>query len=265
MINRVTEDQFTYSISKGYYNHESHIHKNKKQQEKIINRSNCKKIYELLSNETHKTADINKYINYLTIIFENWESLWDFNSNFKLCRLNYDTYINKIRAIKKIVRKMTRKRQRKRKKKKHSMRSHASPQTKNNIEISKNNKSKSIKINETNTNTNKYKGTDQYSDIVKHEKINNLPLLFAFGKGNGNMTVSNTKGSGPKGPIKRIVKELSKEALVILTDEYNSSKFSYCCDKELKQSFCAKALKRKSMEYRFSVKTQKLPTFQEKM
>ena len=29
MINRVTEDQFTYSISKGFYNHESHINKNK--------------------------------------------------------------------------------------------------------------------------------------------------------------------------------------------------------------------------------------------
>ena len=115
MINRVTEDQFTYSISKGFYNHESHINKNKNLRERIINKSDCREIYELLSNETHKTADLNKYTNYLKIIFENWIRLWQFNSNLKLCRLNYDTYINKGRAIKKIVNKMTRKRQRKRK------------------------------------------------------------------------------------------------------------------------------------------------------
>ena len=35
---------------------------------------------------------------------------------------------------------------------------------------------------------------------MKHEKIKDLPLLFAFGKGNGKMTVNNTKNSGPKGP-----------------------------------------------------------------
>ena len=46
MINRVTEDQFTYSISKGYYNHESHINKNKNLRERIIKKSACKEIYE---------------------------------------------------------------------------------------------------------------------------------------------------------------------------------------------------------------------------
>ena len=91
----------------------------------------------MLSNETHKTADLNKYTNYLKIIFENWIRLWQFNSNLKLCRLNYDTYINKGRAIKKIVNKMTRKRQRKRKKKK----------IKNKIEVNKNQK---LELNETN-------------------------------------------------------------------------------------------------------------------
>jgi hypothetical protein len=53
--------------------------------------------------------------------------------------------------------------------------------------------------------------------------------LIAFGKGNGSMTISNTKNSSAHGPVKRIAKALSKVALVLLTDENNTSKVCSGC------------------------------------
>src|SRR5207253_10872252 len=59
------------------------------------------------------------------------------------------------------------------------------------------------------------------------------PILFAAGKGNGSMTISNTKGSGPKGPIKSLIKELSKYAVVVLTPEDNTSRLCNICKEDV--------------------------------
>jgi hypothetical protein len=59
---------------------------------------------------------------------------------------------------------------------------------------------------------------------------NKKPVIIAFGNGNGNMTINNTKNSSAHGPIKRIAKALSQTMIVVVTDEYNTSKLCSECD-----------------------------------
>ena len=86
------------TISTKSYYHNSHITRNKKKMENIIKKSDCKLIYEQLACETHKTANIDKYIRYVRIIFKNWKEIWSFNSELKLASIKYDTKINKEKA-----------------------------------------------------------------------------------------------------------------------------------------------------------------------
>ena len=58
-------------------------------------------------------------------------------------------------------------------------------------------------------------------------------LLLAIGTGNGNMTISNTKHSSPKGPLKKLIQELSKYCIVILVPEHNTSQLCCLCDEYL--------------------------------
>jgi hypothetical protein len=60
------------------------------------------------------------------------------------------------------------------------------------------------------------------------------PVILAFGNGNGNMTINNTKNSSAHGPIKRIAKALSLKCRVVITDEYNTSKLCSDCNAVLK-------------------------------
>jgi len=70
--------------------------------------------------------------------------------------------------------------------------------------------------------------------VVNKDDIVEKPPLIFFGKGNGTTTISNLKNSSAKGPIKTIVKELSKFCPVILVDEFRTSKLcSDCKDHEL--------------------------------
>jgi hypothetical protein len=55
------------------------------------------------------------------------------------------------------------------------------------------------------------------------------PSLYIIGKGNGRMTISNTKNSSSHGPIKRIVHALSLLEPVVLVDEYKTSKLCNEC------------------------------------
>ena len=81
-----------------------------------------------------------------------------------------------------------------------------------------------------NTVRNQKEREDPYFDKEKYKENKNKPKLIAFGKGNGRLTISNTKNSGPKGPIKRIIHELSKICLVILTDEFRTSQICNLCN-----------------------------------
>lgn len=68
---------------------------------------------------------------------------------------------------------------------------------------------------------------------LKIKSNSDKKLLIAFGKGNGNITVSNTKNSSPKGPVKKLVNELSKHALVVLVSEHNTSQLCSTCGEKL--------------------------------
>jgi len=70
--------------------------------------------------------------------------------------------------------------------------------------------------------------------VKKDQDIFEKPPLVFFGKGNGNSTISNLRNSSSKGPIKAIINELSKFCIVILVDEFRTSKIcSNCKDHEL--------------------------------
>lgn len=69
------------------------------------------------------------------------------------------------------------------------------------------------------------------SEVVSYG--NKKPVILAFGNGNGNMTINNTKNSSSHGPIKRIAKALSVNMRVVVTDEYNTSKLCSECDAKL--------------------------------
>jgi hypothetical protein len=68
--------------------------------------------------------------------------------------------------------------------------------------------------------------------IRKHNPTSK-PSLYIIGKGNGNMTISNTKNSSSHGPIKRIVHALSLLEPVVLTDEYKTSQLCNQCTSKL--------------------------------
>ena len=93
-------------------------------------------------------------------------------------------------------------------------------------------KNKGITINRNKVSKIKTKLTAYFDDELK-ETLKNKPIMIAFGKGNGDITISNTKNSSSHGPIKRILYELSKFSLIILTDENNTSKLCNSCHKEL--------------------------------
>ena len=77
---------------------------------------------------------------------------------------------------------------------------------------------------------------NSYFDKQLYKKKKDLPIMVAFGKGNGSTTISNLRNNGPKGPIKRIALALSQISLVILTDEYRTSKLCNEC-KEYKMTY----------------------------
>ena len=64
------------------------------------------------------------------------------------------------------------------------------------------------------------------------------PILIALGSGNGSNTISNTKGCSPKGPISKLIFELSKYCIVIMTPEYNTSQLCSECGNYLEDVLC---------------------------
>jgi hypothetical protein len=187
----VSESGKRIKITKNYYNEISHINRNNKKMKSRIKSFRLQKggymteVYKQLSDTKYKkTININNYNNFIKIMRGNWTDIWNFYSQKCIQKYELDTYINKKKAIQKIVRKIIPK-----SKKKHKY--------------------------------NKYKS--KYIDEKKAKELEKKPVMIAFGKGNGSITINNLKNSGPKGPIKTLANELSKVGLVCLTDEYNSS------------------------------------------
>lgn len=192
----VSETGKKIEISKGYYNELSHIRTNTKRMKKYIRQSNVKTIYEKLAKSNYKkTISIKNYNEYIKIWRDNWNDIWNFYGQNKVLALELDTYINKKKAIHKIIRKL----------------------------IPKYGKS---------INFNKYDNNHINNDL--YDEVKKLPILIAFGKGNGSVTISNLRNNSPKGPVKTIANELSKYCMVILVDEFRTSMIcSECHTQEL--------------------------------
>lgn len=180
-------------VTKNYYLEKSHIKRNTKKMNIGLSQSGLKKVFsEMAETNYKKTIDIKNYKNFIKIYRKNWNILWDFYQQKKILKLELDNYIFKKKAIQKIVRKIV-------------------PKT-----------GKTHKFNTKN-------GHNKYILDEDIFNVQNKPVLIFFGKGNGSTTISNLKNSEPKGPIKKIAKELSKVAVTILTDEYNTSQVCSDC------------------------------------
>jgi hypothetical protein len=230
MIYQVSEAERSTVITKGYYNELSHINLNKRKQDKLIKDCKMNDIYKELSDAPRTTTKYQDYNKYVLIIRKYSQDIWTFYGRDDVRGLKYDTYVNKRSAICKIVRELI-----------PGVRGGKRKKERNN----NGNDNEGEIINEENglsfqdySASGKHKGEhrkhhrDAYFDADKHNKIKGLPTMIAFGKGNGSLTINNTKGCTPHGPIKRIVKELSKVCLVILTNEDYSSQM--CCKCETK-------------------------------
>ena len=211
MFDIVAENGLHVAIHKNYYNDIAHVTRNKKIMEDKIKENNMNEIYadiSTLENGT-KTTKIEIYMKHVEIVRKNWDKIWKFCTNENLLELSMDSYIYKQKAVNRIAKEMC-----------------AKIKDKNSI----------------------YPRQQKYFDQEKYNKQKDKQVLFAMGKGNGNMTISNTKGSSAKGPIKSIVNELSKYATVILTPEDNTSQLCSICKQQLEHMETYKTKSKKELE-----------------
>jgi hypothetical protein len=182
-----------FKFNKNEYNDAALITKNKEKNEALREKENMNEITRELSETTHKTSDLNDFIKYTEIVLKYWNKIWDFYSSIRILQIKLEMHISSQKAI--------------------SLMAHRI------IERMKDPKNrgpyyKKHKIN------------------ISEEEIHK-PIILFYGTGNGNMTVSNTKNSSSKGPIKRLIHELSKYIIVILVNEYNTSQLCHLCHEKM--------------------------------
>jgi hypothetical protein len=191
LASTTSETGKTINITKGYYNEISHINKNNNKMKEYIKDCNMFDIYDELSNSCYrKTVKLEIYNKLIEVIRKYWDRIFKFYTLNRINKLDLDTYIYKKKAINKIARKI----------------------------VPKNGKKHKFTI------KSKLLCTEnQYDQIIKK------PTLIAYGKGNGKMTISNTKNSGPRGPVKTLAKRLSDLTMVVFVDENNTSQICPIC------------------------------------
>ena len=177
-----------FAVHKNHYNDLAHITSNRKKLENYQKETGIGYIWEELSKCNTKTTNIKEYMKYVRTVRKHWKAIWKYCTGDTIFRLNFDSFVHKDMAVSKIAK-----------------------------EIIKEMKSKD-KIRKSQLKYFMEEGFNQDKD---------KPILLAIGTGNGSGTITNTKGSSSKGCIKKLVKELSKYCLVILTPEDNTSKL--CC------------------------------------
>ena len=192
----VNESGHSLDIRKSHFNYISHITLNKKKMKKYIDKSELNKIFDKISKNSYKkTINLDRYIEAVISLNQDIKNIMEFYEQTKIKKLPYDTYVNRKSAFDTLLNKICPK--------------------DNKIQLCKN-KSKSEYINE---------------DLLK--EINGKPIMLAVGKGNGSITVSNVKGASMKGPVKEMINRLSERCLVILTDEFRTSKLCHECHCEM--------------------------------
>jgi hypothetical protein len=217
MLHCVQDNWDNFVITKGYYNEISHITRNMRKKQRMMENSPVQAINETLSAFRIRTANIVDYEKYMRCIGDNWEALWDFYLNPSLVKMDFDTYLHSQKAIATICRKI----------------------------------------------------------IGKARDRKGLPHMIAFGKGNGSITVSNTRNSSAHGPIKRIAYALSEHVLVLLVDENMTSQICSGCHVKMEHPVTHHHRKYKKIvkdmlgrypksrkEYNFLKSAFKVPTFQ---
>ena len=190
MIYQVSEAERSTIITKGYYNEISHINLNKRKQDELIKDCKMNDIYKELSDTSRTTTKYQDYNKYVLIVRKYSQDIWTFYGRDDVRGLKYDTYVNKRSAICKIVRELVPGvRGGKRKKERED----------NDKEGEIINEEKGLSFQDYSA-SGKHKGEhrkhrrDAYFDADKHNKIKGLPTMIAFGKGNGSLTINNTKG-----------------------------------------------------------------------
>jgi hypothetical protein len=214
-----------YCISKGYYNEISHITRNtKKINQWIQDNETVSTCYKNLSETCLRGGLLEPYLAYVSEQANFWDALWDFEFQERVAALKYDTFLHKKMAIARICREIIAK-------------NGVKSGTKDKSRGKSNDKSTYKKYNPKNTSKDntkaKSKGKSNSNKKDKSKDTPKKPTLIVFGKGNGKMTISNTRNSSSHGPIKQIALALSLLVPVILVDENNTSKKCNRCTSPL--------------------------------
>ena len=191
-----TEEGKHITINKNYINDLSHTTRNRELLKK--HDETCpekKEVDENLAASSKKVAGIEEYMKYVTTVSNNWINIWKYGEDEFLLEIKFNGYVFKNKAYSRVAKEI--------------------------VEAIKNDK-------------NIYARHEKYFDGEAFDKNKDKPIMIAFGTGNGSGTISNTKGSTPKGAIKRLMIELSKLVVVIATPETNTSKLCCFCHKYLK-------------------------------
>jgi len=195
MMDITMENGLHCTAEKNYYNDISHVNRNKILYDSYVDKFKMNDIYAKLSETTTMTTEINEYMKYVEIIRENWNRLWEFNNNPVLINLKFNSFVYKEKGIARMAQEIIKK-----------------VQNKKNVA----------------------KRQKKYFNDKMFDEDKKKPILLAIGTGNGNVTISNTKNSSGKGPLKRLIKELSKYCVVVLVPEHNTSQLCCICDEYLK-------------------------------
>ena len=214
MIDFMTEDGLHLAVHKNEYNDISHINRNKKIQNEEIkkiteNNKNLENIYTEMSIISPMTTEIKEYMQYVETVRKNWKEIWDFCTSTRTSNLKFNSYVYKNHAVSKMAKKI---------------------------------------ICDLSDKKNVFPRHKKFFDEDKFTENKNKPLLLAIGTGNGNITISNTKYSGPKGPLKKLIYELGKLCTVVLVPEYNTSQLCCKCEEYLEPVNVYKLMSEKKKE-----------------
>ncbi|AYV82494.1 MAG: hypothetical protein Hyperionvirus1_73 [Hyperionvirus sp.] len=208
MVDMACEDGIHVTISKNEYFDLAQVFNNNNKINKLREEANMNDITTQLSKTTYRTASTEEFMEYVKVIKKNWNEIWDHYSDYKLSKIKLSSYRSSQKAISGMARRI----------------------------IERLNDEKNI---------NKYMKS---KEMKLDKSILEKPIIIFFGKGNGSLTISNTKNTSSKGPIKRLIEALSKYVVVILTPEYNTSKMCHLCGEKLIDIETYNFPKRKSLE-----------------
>ena len=217
----ITEAGKNIVVNKNTYNDISHQTINKLRIEEHRKEYQIEDVYNELTLASKKTSQIEEYMKYVKIVRNRWDEIWKYCTSEQIFRIDFNSYVYKDMAISRIAQEI---------------------------------------IEEIKNKENIHKKYEKYFNGTKYEEDKSKPILIAMGTGNGKMTITNTKNSSGKGPIKKLIKELSKYCVIILTPEKNTSQICSTCEEYLEDIETYKfpsEKKEKDVEKKAQIRTNK--------